>query len=144
MSNYSTSNKIPADLYKKIERRALAVTGDRVSVRKLLEDLRASGEYAEKINNDVAPQIARRLIADHPHLGDVIETRALGKRGRNVTGKPAPLDRPRNADLALVLAHLPADISVVSLSMVADDAAGTMRTIDVSRLAAYLRRKGKK
>lgn len=133
-SNYSTSRELPDALYRLIETRALDRTDERISVRLLLESVRASGEYAEKINNSLCPVIARRLIQEHPELADHIETRSLGRRGPN---KPKPDER---TDLEVVAQHLSGRRSLVIRDLVILHSSGNVTAVDVATMARNLRR----
>jgi hypothetical protein len=135
-TNYSTSD--PGLVYSNLARLATteaARGADRISVRKLLEQTRA--ELQVDINNDDAPDFARRLIADYPHLAKLIETRALGKRGKN----KARHDVVR--DLLDLLARRPdVEIASVTLSIPDEDLATLtvqMPAAQISRVASKLR-----
>src|SRR4051812_22393605 len=129
--DYNTNPDLSEALYKIVERRALQCDDDRISVRKLLEDVRQSGDYGEPINNNVLPQVARRLIAEHPQLGERIATRALGRRGRNLVDP--------DSDLGLVLQALAARPSIRIAQIVLVTPSGTTTTVDVAQKAARLR-----
>lgn len=105
--DYPTSTTIPDHVYAWIlgkAREALARGDNRVSVRKLLE--LARGTFQESINNNVAPDIARRLVADEPDLAVLIEMRARGRRGPNKAPRPSDLiadvNKLTNAELLAI------------------------------------------
>lgn len=127
-SNYSTSRELPDALYRLIEARALDRTDERISVRLLLESVRASGEYAEKINNSIAPNVARRLIAEHPELAARIETRSLGRRGPN-----------KQTDLAIVLDALATRQRITVTALTCVHSSGVVTSVDVATMARNLR-----
>lgn len=53
---------------------------ERIAVKALMEQVRATGL---QVNNSDSAAIARKLIENHPRLSTLIETRALGTRGKN-------------------------------------------------------------
>jgi hypothetical protein len=107
----------------------------RISMRKLLEQVRASTKHA--IDNNDIPHVTDRLIELNPHLDDLIERRARGTRGRN---KPVPaIDlHPDVAVLASLLAGR--DLRITSVSFRSAGPHATTATADMEVLRRLLPR----